>query len=139
MTDTPRDDREVVFWATWATSDDGEVLFHTEIAEAIEDFVENVLDDDPIPETVEVFGYARMPLPSADWIADDALERVIELLDVEHGNPDETTKPNDAMQEAALAFAAIILANYTNWNCEIVKREVVRVSDYYTPQREESR
>ena len=47
------------------------------------------------------------------------LNKVLDDLDCDYGNPDEdSTKPTEAMWEAALAFARVVVAEYVPWACE---------------------
>ena len=70
---------------------------------------------------IQVFEYKRMGLPEglAEDITGDVLNKVLDDLDCDYGNPDEdSTKPTEAMREAALAFAKIVVAEYVPWTCE---------------------
>ncbi|MEA3224853.1 MAG: hypothetical protein U9Q07_02800 [Planctomycetota bacterium] len=55
----------------------------------------------------------------AQSIAYYALDRVLDDLDADYGNPDsDQTDPTDKMEAAALAFGQAVLAEYVPWMCE---------------------
>lgn len=113
----------------WDCSDECERLIHTEISEAVEDWADGV-HPDPLPETVEVYGFAALLLPPVERMASELLANLLERLDEDYGDPEDTTAPTQAMQDAALAFATVVRAEYDVWRCDIVTREVVRVADH---------
>lgn len=113
----------------WTVDDTEDVLTACSIEEALEQWADK-LHPAPLPETVVVYGFARMELPSAERLGEDALESALEWLDQDFGNPDEGTTPNDAMKAAALAFGEAIRANYTAWGCERVTQEEVQTREY---------
>lgn len=122
--------REVKFWTCYP---DAEHISHHSVKDAVETWADNQ-HPDPLPEMVMVHGYAPLELPSAASLARDALDRILESLDEEYADPDDsTTKPTAAMRAAALQFAETIRAEYDSWMCEEVTHETVRVADYYTP------
>lgn len=52
-------------------------------------------------------------------LAEGYLERILEDLDEEFGDPEgDSTKPTDGMRRAALAFVDSVLKEYTPYNCE---------------------
>ena len=88
----------------------------------------NILDGtDKLPDKIEICGYVRM-VPNIELLSANILERLLEDVDDEYGDPDESyTKVTDAMKEAAKEFLTTVLDEYTVWACEIVKRETVDV------------
>lgn len=119
--------REVRFWDC---SDDKESLCWTSITEAVEQWADEQ-HPNPLPETVTVYGFASMELPPLKHLADEALERMLELLDEDYGDPtDSGTTPTPGMRDAALRFANSICIEYDPWACEQVTEEVVRVADH---------
>jgi hypothetical protein len=55
----------------------------------------------------------------ARYVAERALEEVLEYLDEEHSNPDgDATEPTPAMKSAADVFAKAITDEYVSWACE---------------------
>lgn len=117
----------------WTCDDSAELLTATEIEEAVANWADD--RDDPLPETVIVYGFAPNELPEAGWIADRVLGDLMELLDEEYGNQvDGTpTEVTPTLRTAALAFAEVVRREYSVWTCSIVTEETVRVADYYEP------
>ena len=106
----------------WETlEDDPEVVLERVFDEAcigIESFDEIA---DRLDWPIRVLEYKRMGLPegSAEGIAEDVLNKVLDDLDCEYGNPDEDyTTSTEAMREAAFAFARVVVAEYVPWACE---------------------
>ena len=95
-----------------------------------EDVIEAILEDfDELPETIEVCGYARMNINLGG--AYGPLERILESLDEEYGDPDgDGSEPTEAMKEAEKAFMAVIAQEYEPWACEEIARETVNVTDW---------
>lgn len=82
-----------------------------------------------MPETVTLQGFRRMQPTEND--CGYPLERVLERLDEEHGDPDERgTTPTPKMLEAEKAFKAAILAEYKVWSCEEIYSEEVNVREW---------
>lgn len=64
--------------------------------------------------------------------AENYLERILEDLDEEYGDPEgDATRPSDAMKRAALAFVDSVFKEYEPWNCE-------RTKDFVLITREEA-
>ena len=101
--------------------EDCERLTIEDIDEAIEFELE---DCDPLPNTVEIWGYQPR---TATLDAKRLVYGVLEDLDAEYGGPDTRSDPTPAILEAAEAFAAAVLADYEVWSCEPVC--VVEVRD----------
>jgi len=121
------DGREVEYWDCL----DSEELTHLSPDDAVEEWYDQVGSGD-LPESIVVHGYARMPF---DVDPERILERVLEDLDEEHGDPngqcDSTTKAQDAvLREAAKTFAAVVVANYSPWACERVTSETVNIKEW---------
>lgn len=126
----PSDDESAAEF--WDCSRDGEQLTWTTIAEAVADHVDNIVWPDPLPETVTVYGFATMGLPSADRIASSVLDELTGWLDDKYGDQidgDPTEIPPE-LRAAALVFAEAVRAHYPVWSCEQVAQREVRVSDY---------
>lgn len=114
----------------WDCSAHREQLTHTTIDEAVESWAAGQPRAATLPEFVTVYGFAPMELPSASRLSADALDHIIEQLDEEHGDPDDSTEPTTAMREAALQFAETIRGEYVPWMCEQVAAKAVRVADH---------
>ena len=121
--------RTIEYW----DSEDEERLTHTDREEAIE----SILDDiGKLPEKIEICGFARMKLPEAESLATDVLERLLEGLDEDYGDPEgDYTNGTAEMKEAAVKFIATVLDEYVSWACEIVKRETVDVAAWVKKNR----
>lgn len=122
-----KDGREIVYW----TRDDAaESLYSDSIEEELEDWAAQIWPD-PMPETIEVYGYARVEDPPAEHFSFSILDRLLEDLDDEHADPNGGgTLPTDAMKAAALEFVEKVLAEYHVWSCDRVATATVRVSDF---------
>lgn len=103
--------------AFYDCDDESEELSYSSPDEAIEMHLD-ALDSLPAAgETVTVYGWTRIPVGVN---AEQVLERVLEDLDEEHGNPnvDGNTEPTPKMREAAYVFARAIEAEYESWMCD---------------------
>jgi hypothetical protein len=129
-------EREVVFYSC---TDDCEHLIHTDDDEAIEEWLDRRCefgrsDDDnraAFPETVTVYGWARMPPPEfgpedvdalLEWVTERHYE---ELLD-----PDDAPDIPLALVAAANEFLATVSKELPIWSCEIVEERVVDVREW---------
>lgn len=113
--------KKTVFWG----SADDERLTHTELDDAIESMLDGMDDINDLPATIEVCGFARMA-PNAKHEAAGVLERLIEILDEEYGDPDGGyAVATDSMKVAAEEFVTTVLDEYTVWACELVQRQTV--------------
>lgn len=127
-TDASRVEREPKFW----TCDDAvEELSCDTIGEAVEEWAWHIRPA-RLPEAIEVYGFAPKAPPTLEDVRGDSLDRLLEWLDDEHGDPDDGTTPTPAMRAAEEAFHAAVLAEYTVWRCERVTTRTVKVADYYT-------
>ena len=115
-----------------------------ELVPTVEEVVEKVLEDncdfagegdsaiaDRLTWPLEVVVFRRMDVggkAEAQRIASDVLERTLEWLDEEFGNPDgDATDATDGMNEAAQAFGRVVVAEYVAWQCEPTG-EVIKVT-----------
>lgn len=65
---------------------------------------------------------------SRNALAEGYLERILEDLDEEFGDPEgDATEPTASMKRAALAFVDSVMKEYRPWNCEKTK-EVVEIT-----------
>jgi hypothetical protein len=103
---------------------EAERLTATTKDEAIEEILDCLGED---PETIEVCGYAPMEMEGLTG----TLERILESLDEEYGDPDgNPTEPTETMKEAEAAFLAVIEREYVVWACDEVCRETVNVAEW---------
>lgn len=135
--------REPCFW----TCDDAcERLTHEDQADAVEEALDNLAEPGQtaeqflasLPEELEVYGYARSLGPSEkqrDWLADGALEILLEGLDQDYGDPDDATEETEAMKQAAREFVDAVLAEYSIWACEQICIETVKPREWVKEHR----
>ncbi|MBE3087724.1 MAG: hypothetical protein IMZ71_01200, partial [Chloroflexi bacterium] len=126
-------ERKIEFWG----GPDEERLTHTEMDCAIEDILDGMAMDvkniKDLPETIEVCGFARTKLSSksGEFWAEFVLEKLLEGLDEEYGDPDGSySDPTDGMIKASEAFVAAVIDKYEVWACEAVERETVNVQEW---------
>jgi len=113
----PTDLLRVVYWKT--TGEEGETLFGT-VDEAVDDFLEPFFGPPrPHPDTIDLHGYARMRV---GFLKGDTLDRTIEDLDEEYGDPDgnDDSPKTDKMYAAEAAYHQAIVEGYEPWACEPV-------------------
>jgi hypothetical protein len=117
--------------AYWDCEYDHEQLVYSEIEEAVEAWADR--QEGALPETVKVYGFARMDLPPTEKIASRVLEHLYGWIDDEYGDPNGSGEAAPlALLASALQFAEAFRKEYTAWACEQVTSRVVRVADYYT-------
>ncbi len=124
-----KDGREIVLWSC---DPEAEEMSATDIEEAVTDWIEYAENTErPVPETIAVYGYARM-VPS--WPdGHQILDNILEALDDDgYGSPEEYSieHASDLMKKAADVLADVIKSDYKIWSCEIVHTEEVKISDY---------
>lgn len=100
--------------------------------EALELLLEEL---EELPDTIKIAGYRRAEITHADVWAADTLERLLEALDEEYGDPDEATKASIRMIEASKAFVRAVIDEYTVWHCEQVHEETVDVKVWVQERR----
>lgn len=86
-----------------------------------------------LPEEIKVHGYARREWSPAD--CGDPLKDVLQRLDAEYGNPDEETKPTEAMMDASRVFLDVVCGGYKGWSCEVIHTEPVIVREWIEQHR----
>ena len=121
-------EREIVFWAP----EDADELSCDDLDEAIQDALEEM---DELPVILEMWGYARMQPTPPGGFTDWALEDLLEMLDGEYGDPDNTSTPTEAMRKAAETFVASVLKEYVVWMCEPVEKRTINVAEWIQENR----
>jgi len=98
-----------------------ERLTYSDPDSAIEAYLDDL--DGQIPESLTVYGFAPVSVEDegrrrlADW----ALRSLLESLDDDaFGDPEEASKPTEAMRVVARAFVDAVLEEYKVWHCEKV-------------------
>jgi len=130
-------ERDIVFWDC---DDNTERLRHMDQFEAIIDALvgrmvpgmtpERVLSTlrDAFGETITVYGFARMAMPTLERFLDmlmDWLNNDLELGDLNGADP-----PSDGLKAAARVFHEAMLSEYEPWGCEIVTKEEVNIEQW---------
>jgi hypothetical protein len=112
-------ERKIVFWSDGVSE---RLCWETE-----NDCIEGMLDgmNRPWPDRITICGFARMIV---DVGGCDVLERMLEILDEEYGNPDgREDEPTPAMLEAEKAFLAVMQREYRPWACEEITSKEIEV------------
>ena len=115
----------------YSCNDGYETLIHTDRDEAIHDYLDQY-DDDNAPDTVTVYGFAKM-VPDAKWQAITMLDNLLDVLDNEYGDPNGHAGQygaTDTMRDAALEFVNKVLAEYRVYACDEVSCETVNVDEW---------
>lgn len=134
MSEITKDGRPVVFW----DCDDGvEELNHTSKDAAIEAYLDD-LAEDHLPDTVILYGYARMT-PS-----EPTMEDAVDLVDTffegnweDFQGEDQPDTPNSTC-EAALEFLKVLHKDFVPWACELIESEQVDVKLWINNRSEQS-
>lgn len=119
----------------WTCHPDAEHMLHCEIADAVDEFLNDRGPSDPLPNELEVYGYAPM-VPDRNLAADRVLEFLLEDINSEYGNPDEAFVPTESMKAAAAAFVDAFLSEYRIWACDKVTTLHVDPRDYASDEEE---
>jgi hypothetical protein len=126
-------EREIKFWQAERMNDNP--LTCESIDEAVGEYVEyfKALADGKI----EIIGYA--PMEVNPYLLDDILENILERLDEEYGNPDNTEgrKPTEEMKQAEAEFVKKIISFYEPWMCEEVERKTINVKEWIEKNKPE--
>lgn len=105
----------IEFWSAPEYDD-----LYNSLDEAVDLFLEPFVDPPrPYPDFIELRGYARMRV---EFVKGDTLDRTIEYLDEEYGDPDgDYDSPvTEKMYAAEAAYHKAIAEDYQPWACEPV-------------------
>ena len=101
----------------WSCNEDEEELTHTSIGDAVEYYLDDI-EPHEWPRVLHVYGWRESTIPES-FLAGSTVERALEALDEEFGDPDGGySEPTQAMKEAEAVFIRAILAEYPCWLCE---------------------
>lgn len=118
-----KQNREAVYWSTME-DDDG--LCETDMDQVVQDH----LDQYVIPGNqteLEVYGFA----PSEIHIKDGfSLNRLIDALDQDYGDPDKDFVITQSMREAEKLFHASVLKELQSWSCDIVEKRIINIEQW---------
>jgi len=109
-------------------SDGDEILTCLSIVDYVEQFIDGWDSSSPPPETIDIVGYDTK-IVDDDSLPDWFLESFLEHLDDEYGG-EEGTDPTETMKAAAKEFVDKIVAEYQVWQCDIVCKKTIKISDY---------
>ena len=87
--------------------------------ERICETIDDLLDGFPEGTPVEVHVFRKCKVNRVETIAFAVLDRLLEDLDDDYGDPDgDLTEPTDGMKWAAKVFIDAVLKEYVVWTCE---------------------
>ena len=96
---------------------------------AVQEWYDDLPDVDGVPEEVTVWRFTRVKADTR-LLALNALDRLLERLDEDYGDPEgDYTESDDAMKKAAAEFGEKVVAQYKVWMCERDGSEVVSVKE----------
>lgn len=105
---------------------DDEVLIHDDPEDAIQDYFDDLSDYDlsEIPDELVVVGYA--PMKITEIMIGDPLNRILEDLDSEYGDPNGNhMEPSERLLALEREFVKAIIEEYVPWACERTGEKVV--------------
>lgn len=111
--------------------DDQEILIHDNMEEAVEYWLEMIGEDDPLPETIKVNGYARDVVSDefiekrTSFLTDDIHERLLE----EYGYEDAIDLDNDALADFEAAIKNLC-KTFQVFQCHVVCSEVIDTREW---------
>ncbi|MHA1676471.1 MAG: hypothetical protein ACTSU6_04765 [Candidatus Njordarchaeales archaeon] len=118
--------QDIEFW----DCEDAEVLYYEDKNEAIEKILDGV-HPDVFPSEIEICGYVKRTINcSISNRADSVLESILEGLDEEYGNPEDSTEPCKDMIKTTNEFVSKIFSLYNVWQCDIVVREKINTEKW---------
>ena len=80
-------------------------------------------------EVVTMYAFKKKDVDK-NWLANCALDELIERFDGEYGDPEDETKVTQKMKDAALAFVSAVVAECDAWQVEDVGSVELKVSDW---------
>lgn len=115
----------------WGIEGD-DVLTHTDIADRLQDYIEQLDPEDEMPDEMEMVGFDPMhDTIDIDAYAESVLNDLLEQLDENYSTSlEESTEPTDGMKVAALTFIKKINELYTIKDCQQVCKKTVKVWEY---------
>lgn len=87
-------------------------------------------DNDVEPSEVVTMYAFKQKTVNEQWLANCALDALIERFDDEYGDPEEYTQATQVMKDAALAFVHAVVAECDAWQVEDVGSVELKVSDW---------
>jgi hypothetical protein len=130
----------------WDHRDDTETLYHSDLDEAVEAALDDVLygyTPDEWPTSITMHGYARETISDqcVENLAERILEETVRTLDEDYelGDPDGWCDPtkDKRLMKIARAFARGVRRHYTVWRCRQVTSQDVNVLEWVAAHRPE--
>lgn len=81
------------------------------------------------PEVATMYAF-KQKVVNEQWLANHALDALIESFDEEYGDPESEMTITQAMKDAALAFARAVVAECDAWQVEDVGSVELKVSEW---------
>jgi hypothetical protein len=123
--DKPEDKKPKPVPELWSCDEWAERIWATDKDEAISDYAYGMSREVQEGDTVELVGYVHEDLPSDSMMTGYVLDNLMEWLDEDHGDPEDSTKITTALQHAADEFIKVLKQEYRVWRCaQVVKEEV---------------
>jgi hypothetical protein len=129
---------DAIYW----DCNDNECLTHSDINDAVEEYLDFFLEPKmtpeevlaTLPETVEVTGYARREIDRKGLYP---LSLLLEHLDDEYGGNEaaEKTYPSAKMLEAEKAFLDVVLSEYQPYWCEPITKKIINTKEWIDEYR----
>jgi hypothetical protein len=114
---------EAVFWST-IEDDDG--LYESDIDQVIQDHLDQYELSEGETE-LTVYGFA----PSDMYIKDGfSLNRLVEALDEDFGDPDKDFVITKPMREAEKLFHESVIKELQSWSCDIVEKRIINIEQW---------
>jgi hypothetical protein len=98
-----------------------ELLVHTNPEEVIEEYVDQMdeITEELLVKVGELIVYGYVPMKISSFSPSICLDRLIEDLDEEYGNPNgDPFTATEAMKKAETKFLTVVKKEYTPWACE---------------------
>ncbi len=118
-------EKKIVFWDCHKHQ---ERLYHDNVADAIYAYLDDIRPNE-LPEKITVYGWVRVEVDEPD--AKYVVERILEDIDEEYGDPDgDTPEITPKMLEASKELIKVVMSEYECWACEEVTEEEIIVADW---------
>ena len=113
----------------WGQDDAEEVKFDRN--EAIADIIDAVCFDQPVPETIELGCFSKMPGPSWHHIAENFLEQIcISYEEFLHPDLDDISDLPSEIREAATDFAKVVEKHLPIYWYLLEYKETINVQEW---------
>jgi hypothetical protein len=118
-----QNNREVVYWST---QEDDDMLCESDIDQVVQDYLDQYELSEGETE-LTVYGFTCVePYIKKGF----SIERLIEALDDDFGDPDENTEITQTMKDAEEVFHNSVLSEYRSWYCEVVEKRTINIAQW---------